>query len=92
MQTAAGRVQWAAVAKWATVDISGFNLHELPDEVASLVRAQKIDISHNKLTSLGPLLKLTGLTRVNVRDEVISLTCVDQFGKQSFERIAKYTW
>jgi len=62
---ALSRIQWAQVAKWSKIDLSGFNLREIPEEIQTLVYALKIDLSRNYLTSINPLLKLSAVVKVD---------------------------
>ena len=64
LHDALARIQWAQVAKWSKIDLSNFQLQDIPDEIRALVYAVKVDLSRNQLTGINPLLNLSALTKV----------------------------
>lgn len=66
-------IQQAKDEKWTTLDLSGKEIIELPQEIGQLTALQQLDLSHNQLESLpSDLGQLTALQKLHLMDNRLS--------------------
>jgi leucine-rich repeat protein SHOC2 len=65
-QDAVSRIQWGQVAKWSKLDLSNMGLVEIPEEIENLAFLVKLDLSRNRLDSIGPILRLSAITKLTL--------------------------